>query len=175
MHTSGLVLDVYDDAPGDVLRSIFSSTREVPEFIKNAHQLSHDEREALPDDAYGLVLINNGEKLRKFACVDDGNTAMHVLYFLKTAHLLPEEAQKVAALRLLDACRTFKLDEPEELQKTAGVMSSVAGATANGALNVAGKMGPLQMMALPGMVQGTRNQVKQNLAEASAHGGNVMH
>ena len=171
MHTSGLVLDIYDDAPGDVLRSIFSSLSRAPDFIKNAHRLSHAELQALPDEAFGLVLINRGETLRKYACVDEGNTAMHVLYFLKTAHLLPEEAQKVAALRLLDACNVFTLDQPEELQKTAGLV----GLGVDAAAGVAKKMGPLGMLQAGSSIAGTGGQIKSNLAEARNFGGVIQH
>jgi len=107
--TSGLILDVYDDYRGDTIRSLFPSRREIPGLVKNAHALSGEDRSLLPDEAFALVLLNGEERLRKFACVDPGNTALSVLYFLKHGHKLPEEAQKVAAANLHVACSWFDL------------------------------------------------------------------
>jgi hypothetical protein len=109
MQTSGLILDVYDDFNGDVIRSLFPSRDSLPELVKEADALSSIERDLLPDDAFALVLLNGEEKLRKFACTDSGNTALSVLYFLENGHKLPEEAQKTAAANLEVACGWYDL------------------------------------------------------------------
>ena len=44
---SGLVLDPSDDYNGEVLRSLFSSPAEVPEFIKSAAHLTPERRAAI--------------------------------------------------------------------------------------------------------------------------------
>lgn len=119
MKTSGLVLDIHDDFQGEVLRSIYPSQEDIPETVKTAHALTTDEHQRLPDSAFALVLLNDGEKLRKYACIDAGNTTLAVEFFLKTAHKLPLEAQKVAAENLLEACSMFKIEASEELQKHA--------------------------------------------------------
>jgi len=121
MKTSGLVLDIHDDFQGEVLRSIYPSETDIPESVKVAHALTVDERQRLPDSSYALVLVNNGEKFRKYACIDAGNTTLAVEFFLKTAHKLPEEAQKVAAENLLRACEMYQVSVPEELKKHAFV------------------------------------------------------
>lgn len=119
MQTSGIVLDVYDDIGGEVLRSVFPEVAQIPVFIKEAHALTPEERVRLPDDAFALVLLNGEEKLRKYACVDEGNTTLSVLYFLKHAHKLPREARQRVAENLKVACGWYDLDVPEELEKEA--------------------------------------------------------
>jgi len=109
MQTSGLILDVYDDYRGDTIRSLFPSRSEIPGLVKQAHALSAETRDQLPDETFALVLLNGEEKLRKFACTDPGNTALSVLFFLKNGHKLPEEAQKVAAANLQVACDWYEL------------------------------------------------------------------
>jgi hypothetical protein len=109
MQTSGLILDVYDDYRGDVIRSLFPSRSEIPGLVKTAHALSGDERGQLPDEVFALVLRNGDEVLRKFACIDAGNTALSVMFFQKNGHKLPEEAQKVAAANLKVACDWYEL------------------------------------------------------------------
>jgi len=116
---SGIILDVYDDLGGSVLKTIFPTADALPEFVKSAHAISFDERSALPDDAFALILEQGGIELKKFATIDAGNTALSVEYFLKTAHRLPVEAQKVAAQNLVAACGWYDIEAPEELQKVA--------------------------------------------------------
>lgn len=136
MHTSGLILDVYDDVGGAQLKSFFPTRDDIPGFVKQAHALSGTDRDQLPDDAFALVLLNNGEKLRKYACIDEGNTALSVIYFLKNAHKLPDEARVVAAENLKTASGWYGLDVPEELEKeAAGILRR--GATALGLASTA--------------------------------------
>ena len=116
---SGIILDVYDDLGGSVLKTIFPTADALPEFVKSAHAISFDERSALPDDAFALILEQGGIELKKFATIDAGNTALSVEYFLKTAHRLPVEAQKVAAQNLVAACGWYDIEAPEELRKVA--------------------------------------------------------
>jgi hypothetical protein len=116
---SGLVIDFNDDAEGDVLRSVFPSREDVPELLKNASAISQERLAELPDDVFALVMHDGDEVSRKFACVDAGNTALSVLYFVKNAHKLPVAAQKVAAANLCTACAWYDFDPPEELQKIA--------------------------------------------------------
>ncbi len=117
---AGLVLDVYDDPKGEVLRGIFPTADDLPDLIKEASHITPELYAHLPDDAFALVLQNNGETtLRKYACVDEGNTALNVEYFIKTAHKLPAEAQKVAAQNLITACGWYGIEPPQELTRFA--------------------------------------------------------
>jgi len=142
----GLVLDIYDDVDGEVYKQLVHSNGQAQEMVKRAHCISPEERDRLPDDVFALVLINNGDVLRKYACVDEGNTALAVEYFLKTAHKLPVEAQKVAAKNLETACGWYGIDPPEELRKMAiGLMTAIEAAT-----------------TLPGAVKETAANLKHN-------------
>jgi len=152
---SGLVLDVYDDPSGEVLRGIFPTYESVPELVKQAHPLSAEERNQLPDDLFALVLVDEDTVLRKLACADAGNTALSVEYFLKTAHKLPEEAQQRAAENLVKACSWYGIEPPEQLQKIA-------------LLNTVMRVG-----TLASVVPGTRAAVKRGKQQAQASGAFV--
>lgn len=156
---SGLVLDVHDD-DGAILRNVFSSFDTVPELIKCAHLMSEEERAELPDTSFALVLHDEGIMLRKYACIDPGNTALSVEYFLKTAHKLPKEAQKTAAVNLVTACGWYGIDPPEELTKVAVGMGGLMTA-AN--LAIAG----------PEIARETNSRAKKNMQVAGASGGAV--
>lgn len=116
---SGLILDIYDDRTGEVLKEVYASAGDLPDLIKQAHAITQDEYSRLPDESFALVLEDGDVELKKFATIDEGNTALSVVYFLKTAHKLPPEAQKVAAANLLEACGWYGLTPPEQLQKFA--------------------------------------------------------
>lgn len=168
---SGLVLDVYDDQGGEVLQSIFPTHESLPNIVKEAHFLSEEERGALPSDVFALELVDEENSLRKFACTDAGNTALSVEYFLKTAHKLPEEAQKVAAQNLLTACSWYDLDPPEELQKVAlvgGLAKGLAGVAARTAKKHPGAV--LGAVMTPAMVA---SAAKPRLQVAKQLGGKV--
>jgi hypothetical protein len=160
MQTSGLILDVYDDIDGSVLRSVYPTRESIPQTVKEAHVLSYEERRTLPDDVFALILLNNGESLRKYACIDAGGTALAVEYFLKTAYKLPVEAQKTAAENLCTACGWYDVEAPEQLQKMAGIISGAFGLAT----------------AVP-TVTGTAREIKNNLAnvrQGEAMGANIV-
>ena len=137
---AGLILDIYDDVGGDTFREIYPTEEEVPLRVKEARSLKRDERQQLPDTAFALVLMNGPETLRKFACVDEGNTDLSVQYFLQTGYRLPAEAQKVAAKSLVTACGWYDLAVPEEVTKVALGLTALTVALAGpGAVSEAGK------------------------------------
>lgn len=156
---SGLVLDAADDYNGEVLRSIFPTRESVPDLIKQADgvYLKGEKRASLPDDLFALVLQDEGMTLRKYACVDAGNTALNVEYFLKVAYKLPEEAQKTAAANLCVACNWYGIEPPESLQKIALGLGA--------ALHL-GIMGPTAYKT-------SKEGIKQNLATARASGSTI--
>jgi len=116
---AGFVVDQYDDVRGEVLVSRFPTAETMPEFVKTAHRMTADEKETMPDDAFALVLFDQGTKMKKFAMVDKGNTALSVVYLLEQGHLLPPDAVKVAASNLIDACEHYELEIPEKLKEAA--------------------------------------------------------
>lgn len=114
---SGLILDVYDDLHGAVLQEVFPTRDHIPEVIKSAHYLSEEERRSLPSSVFALELVDHGSTLRKYACIDPGNTAISVEYFARRGGLLPVEAQKTAAANLLTACGWYRIPPPEFLKE----------------------------------------------------------
>jgi len=117
---TGSIIDFYDDPNGFILKQKVSHV-DLPAFVKTAQYIKDENRAALPDDVFALVMVDQGECTRKYACVDPGNTALSVIYFLENCHKLPEEAQKTAALNLVKACGWYDLEVPDQLQKLAGV------------------------------------------------------
>lgn len=116
---AGLVVDQYDDVDGRVMRSLHPDINDVPDFVKEAKRLDTEQITKLADDQFAVILVDSGRKLKKFAMVDRGNTALSVAYLLKQAHLIPQEAVKVAASNLLVACARYGLGTPDELIKAA--------------------------------------------------------
>ncbi len=154
---SGLVIDIGDDYNGAVLRSIFPTAESVPDFVKNASHHTPEAREAFPDDLFALVMVDGDVTLRKFACVDKGNTALSMAYFAKTAHLLPEEAAKVAAGNLITAAGWYDIEPPEQLKKIAlGLGTAVQ----------LGLMGPQA-------VKTTKSGIERNMETARQSGGAI--
>lgn len=114
---SGLILDPSDDASGIVMKKMYPTLADVPDLVKTAAPLTPKQRDALPDDAFALVLQQGDMALRKYACIDAGNTALNIAYFLATYNTLPVEAVKVAAANLCTACHWYDIEPPEELKK----------------------------------------------------------
>ena len=155
MQTSGLVLDVYDDFNGSVLRSLFSTSAEIPDLVKQAEALGPTDRAKLPDNVFALVLQNGEQQLRKYACTDPGNVVLSVLYFTKNAHKLPIEAQKTAAANLVTACGWYGLDT---LAKEAGLLDAAAkGVVGHVAKNPLGTLATA--VTAPALVQGTKSEI----------------
>ena len=116
---TGLVFDPYDDTTGEVLKSIIPDPSGLPAFVKEARRILPEDAGGIPDDNYALVLLKEGHKMRKFATVDKGNTALSVMYLLKQAHLLPPRAVKVAAHNLIEACGRYGMEPPTQLKLAA--------------------------------------------------------
>ncbi len=121
---SGYVFDTYDDEDGQVLRSIIENPVSIPQFIKSAARLTEAQIEELPDDQFALVLFDGPTKLKKYATVDKGNTALSVLYLLKQADNMPPDMASVAAINLLGALDRHNIPAPEDLLKIANKQRS---------------------------------------------------
>lgn len=113
---AGVVLDWYDDK-GETLKALFPTPDKLPEIIKTANV---QPPETLQPEDFALVAVNEGHVLHKFACHDAGTTAMSVVYFMEHGDKLPEEAQKLAAANLVNACESFDLQPPDAILKVAG-------------------------------------------------------
>lgn len=102
--------DIYDDG-GLLLRELVPDQSELPEFVKLATQMSQDNNPNL----FALVMAEDGNLSKRFPTVDAGNTWLSTLYFSRTHEDLPEEAQKVAAANLIEACEAHDIDVPNFL------------------------------------------------------------
>lgn len=122
MKTAGVVFDFYDDVYQTHLKNIRVDTGTLRDIVKQAHILSPEERNILRDEAYALVMSNEGTILRKFACVDAGNTVLSMLYFDQTADRLPIEAVKVAAANLAKAAEEFGIPTTNLVKQAAATM-----------------------------------------------------
>jgi hypothetical protein len=116
MKTAGVVFDFYDDIGGSVLKEVYPTPDSLPASVKEAHILRPEEREVLRDDAYALVMQNEGKVLRKFACVDRGNTLLSMVYIGKTAGLLPEEVRNAAYENIVNRAVEFGILKPEAIE-----------------------------------------------------------
>lgn len=159
MTLSGVTIDFNDDP--SALADVYSTLDRVPDVVKQAHVLTHDELRQLPDDVYALCLHeDDAGTLRKFACIDAGNTQLAVDYFCAYGHKLPVEAQKVAAANLITACEWYGLTPPAPIEKVANLGLGLSAA--------------LTAASLPGQVKGTSAAIKNNLAAAKGAGGAVL-
>lgn len=158
---SGLVLDAGDDVTGSIMRSLYASVDDIPDLVKTAGAISADQRAALPDNVFALVLHQGDTTLRKYACVDAGNTALNVAYLLSTYDRLPMEAVKVAASNLCTACHWYDIEPPEELKKLS-----------TGAIPVIGKQQTWKDLA--GNTYGNNSQSWDLEKKANVTGSNDM-
>lgn len=157
MRTSGMILDVYDD-PRAAIDDGTLHPDNLTDAMKVAESLTVEQRESLPDHLYALVLYEGTDPpLRKFACVDQGNTELSIVSFLKHGHKLDEELQQRIAENLLVASSWYGIPALEPLEKVAlGVGTLMTAAS------------------LPSVVGGVRNEAKRNLSvvrQGEAAGG----
>jgi len=117
IKTAGVVFDFYDDQGAFLKTKLAGGT--VPDSIAEAAVLSPEEHNALPDNAFAAVIRNGDEVLRKFACVDKGNTLVSALYFLENRSKLPSSSNIKIAHNLVEACRFFDVVPPPDLVKEA--------------------------------------------------------
>lgn len=182
---SGLVLDRQDDPQGTLLQQ---------EGVKVA---SGDPAsyEQLPDHLFALCMRQEGVELRKYAMHTAEATAESMLYFLKLGHRLPDVAQKHAAQNLCVGASWYALPVPSVVAdiaqaKIAGVatpfLRGLGGSVVNGAKNaltsfaknpvssVSGALGKgLGAATAVGSLGSAAGQVKQNLGQVAAAGGNI--
>jgi hypothetical protein len=94
-----MVIDFFDDLGESYFASLGGSR--PSELLKTA---SWREPFEMLDRDFALIIIDeNGQEHRKFACHDAGNVEMSLWYLENANHNLPSHAVKVAAANLLDA------------------------------------------------------------------------
>jgi len=104
------VLDIYDDG-GNLLKKQVPDQDDLPDFVKTAGLVRQQDNSRL----FALVMVDEGQVMKKYATADRGNTWLSSLYFAFTKDKLPPEAQKVAAANLIEACEAFDLAPPDIL------------------------------------------------------------
>jgi len=109
------IFDFFDDG-GKILKSMVTDPSDLPEFVKTASSASQDD----PSNMFALVMVEDGEPLKKFATADAGNTWLSSLYFSVTKDRLPREAQKVAAANLLMACEHYEIEPTRDIVELSG-------------------------------------------------------
>ena len=173
---SGLILDLYDDTGGEVLKAIYPDLVSIPEIVKLGHRLSPEELAALPDDSFALVLQDGDTTLRKYACIDAGNTLLSLEYLAKVAHLLPKQALEVAEKNLKIAASWYCGDEV--LEKSAGMAGAALsglGSLATKAVGYAAKnpLGALTHAGTAVAAAGALGEMKNNLRAVAPLGGQI--
>lgn len=107
--------DFYDDG-GRILQKLVPDSEDLPDFVKLATQVSQDQH----PNMFALVMVDDGNIIKRYPTPDQGNTWLSTLYFSETRHDLPEEAQKIAAANLIEACEAYDINTPEFLFDVAG-------------------------------------------------------
>jgi len=161
MQNAGVILDVYDDSKGLVLREKLAG-QNLPPQLAQAQLLSREKLASLPDRLFALVAYDGAQVMRKYAVHDGGHCATSIVYFLECGHLLPEEAQKVAAVNLVNACAWYDIDPPEPLVKVALIGKALNA----GMLGLQAKGSADQAMGGFGKVKSDMNQYRQIQATA---------
>lgn len=141
MRIAGIVLDLYDDPKGVILRNkIAASGRGLPEKLASMRVLKAEELEQLPDRLFALVATNGDEVVRKYAMHDAEHLALSMIYFGEAGHLFPQEVQKKVACNLINGCSWYGMDPPESLVKQAMIGGALTALTAGmGVMDMASK------------------------------------
>lgn len=113
----GVVVDPYDDGFAS-LKEMFDG-QEMPEFIKEAAIMEESDLRLLPDHAFAVVVLGQGEPMRKYACTDKAHTAVNVLYLQQNQDSIPRSVKIKAASNLLRACGHYSMEPPPWLAKMA--------------------------------------------------------
>jgi len=166
MRIAGIVLDIYDDPKGVVLRQKVAATGiGIPPKLASSQLLDVEDLDRIPDRLFALVAENHGEILRKYAMHDESHLTTSIIYFLECGGLLPQKTQEKVAANLINACAWYDLDPPEPLVKRA-VLGRVMGAATVGfgAMDMADK-------ARSGSASARKNM--DALREAQASGAKV--
>lgn len=118
MDLAGVILDIYDDPKGLVLRNKLAG-KQLSQKLAASRLLEHGELEQLPDHLFALVATNHGDTLRKYAMHDEGHLTTSIIYFAECGHLLPDHVRQKVAANLVEGCGWYDQTPPEFLTKLA--------------------------------------------------------
>jgi hypothetical protein len=116
MITAGIILDQYDDAHCEVLKRKFQTPDNMPDMFKTA---SAGDPAQLPDECFALILMDSGQRMRKYAMHTPDACAKSAFYFMECGGKLPKEAQKTAAFHLVEGLALNGFQPPDEMLKLA--------------------------------------------------------
>ena len=117
------VCDFVDSEKIDVLAKL---TADREDLVKTAEIPSRDEIDEKPFGDFAVVLnVGNGTYLRKYACYSKQLAELNALLLDETKATIPDEIVKTAAKMLKKACKRFRVEFPEELNKFAEACDNV--------------------------------------------------
>lgn len=116
MNTLG-IFDMYTDRGAYLAKALEGRT--PPDLFKTAMDMSTVQRKD-PND-YAVATETAHGTLYMYPIVDPANAAISAIYFAECADRMPEGLRKEAAAKLTVALKTFGLDAPAELTKTAAI------------------------------------------------------
>lgn len=116
MNLAGVILDLYDDPKGLVLRQKVAKLGGMPAKLASSEMLSYEELDRLPDRLFALVGTNNGQPLRKYAMHDEAHMLTSLMYFEECGHLLPEPVRQKVASNLAVGCGWYDLAPPASVK-----------------------------------------------------------
>ncbi len=131
MDLAGVILDIYDDPKGRILRDKVASIGGMPTKLASSRLLEDEELDRLPDRVFAMVAENHGQTVRKYAMHDEAHLITSVFYFDECKGLLPTETRQKVASNLLIGCGWHDARPPRSLVKEAMGMMDVVGAGAN--------------------------------------------
>ena len=73
MNLAGVILDLYDEPKGVVLRQKVTELGGMPAKLASATLLEYEELDQLPDRVFALVGTNAGQPIRKYAMHDEAH------------------------------------------------------------------------------------------------------
>ena len=122
MNLAGVILDLYDDPKGLVLRQKAAELGGLPSKVASAELLDYEDLNRLPDRVFALVGTNAGQPVRKYAMHDEAHLLTSLMYFEKCGHLLPAEVRQKVASNLTVGCGWYDVPAPAVVTKLASLV-----------------------------------------------------
>lgn len=166
MDLAGVILDIYDDSKGLVLRRKLGSGHPLPEKLASSTLLTHEELAQLPDRLFAMVVENHGETVRKYAMHDEAHLITSMIYFDECRSLLPEDVRQKVAENLIMGCEWYDVRPPASIIKTAWVGAAISAAT-----GVMGAVDAVKGARDAGMAESARGRERMDVLRANQASG----
>jgi hypothetical protein len=129
MNLAGVILDLYDDPKGLVLRQKAAELGGLPSKVASAELLDYEDLDRLPDRVFALVGTNAGQPIRKYAMHDEAHLLTSLMYFEKCGHLLPNEVRQKVASNLTLGCGWYDVAPPSAVKQAGMLGAAMMGLT----------------------------------------------